>query len=150
MKKRDKIIAAGIAVIICVISMYSFFHVAGQEINGVKNISDTCTVTIIRYQHMEYDERNEYVLDAGQIEQLKKLILESSFTRDLSYVVTFNDRDMYDIQIDFNDHQNFISIHCIGNEYISVINQFNGKHLRINNPNWKESLEEIIKSTEAG
>ena len=133
-------------------AIYSAQNIANRQIkeyNDVKNISDTCTVTIIKYQHMEYNERSEYVLDAGQIEQLKELILESSFTRDLSNWITFNDRDIYDIQVDFNNRQDFISIHCIGNEYISVINQFDDKHLRINNPNWKESLEEIIKSAEA-
>jgi hypothetical protein len=95
---------------------------------------------------MEWDNRVEYVLKESQIKQLKNLLLESSFTRVLSSYVVFKDKDMYEIQIDFNNSQDFLDIRCIGNEYISVMNQFNGKHLKINNPRWKLILEEIINS----
>lgn len=146
-KKYKKMIPIGILVIIG-IWIYSYFHVSGREIEYVKNISDdACTVTIIRYQHMEYEQRKEYVLDAAQIEQLKKLILESSFTRySFNSGVTFRDRDMYDIRVVFNNRQDFIGIHCIGNEYISLTDQFDGCHLKNKNPNWKASLEKIITS----
>ena len=126
--------------------LYSYFHVAGREIEYAENISaDTCTVTIIRYQHMEWEQRKEYQLDAVQIERLRELILKSSFTRDLAGMVTFKDRDRYDIRVIFHNRQNAILIDCIGNEYITVCNQFDGKHLKIKNPHWKESLEEIIR-----
>lgn len=125
--------------------LYSYFHVAGREIEYVENMSaDSCTVTVIRYQHMEYAQGKEYVLDAAQIEQLKKLILDSSFTRDLAGMVTFKDRDRYDIRVIFHNRQDAVLIDCIGNEYITVCNQFDGKHLKIKNPHWKASLEEII------
>lgn len=148
-KHWKRMLAIGILVI-GVIFLYSYFHVAGREIENAERISDdVCTVTITRYQHMEYEQRKEYVLDAVQIKQLKTLILQSSFTRGLSDVVTFKDHDMYDILVEFYNRQDFILINCIGNEYISVIDQFDGKHLKIKNPNWKASLEEIIKSAEA-
>lgn len=130
--------------------LYSYFHVAGREIEYVENMSaDTCTVTVTRYQHMEYEQRKEYQLDAAQIEQLKELILESSFTRySFNSGVTFRDRDMYDIRVVFNNHQDFLDIHCIGNQYISLTDQFDGWHLKIKNPDWKSSLEQIIQSAE--
>ena len=147
--KKKQIVIAMIIVMVCVIPIFSYFHVAGRRIDNIKNVSDACTVMIIKYQHMEYDKRSEYVLDAGQIDQLKELIIESSFTRDLSNMIMFHDHDIYDIQIDFNNHRDFISIHCIGNEYISVTNQFNDKFLKVNNRNWKATLEKIIQSTDA-
>lgn len=149
MKKKHIIIIAVIIVMVCAISIFCYFHVAGRQIDNIKSISDACTVMIIKYQHMEYDKRNEYVLDAGQIDQLKELIIESSFTRELSNMITLNNRDIYDIQIDFNNYEDFISIHCIGNEYITVTNQFNGMFLKINNRNWKATLEKIIQSADA-
>lgn len=75
---------------------------------------------------------------------LKTLILESDFTRKLATMVRFEDKDMYTIIINDNKAGVWLNIHCIGNEWISIANQFNGKHLRINNPNWKNTLEEII------
>lgn len=130
-----------------VIFLYAYFHVAGREIEYAENISaDSCTVTIIRYQHMEWEQRKEYQLDAAQIEQLRELILKSSFTRDLADMVTFKDHDRYDIRVIFHNRQDAILIDGIGNEYITVCNQFDGKHLKIKNPHWKESLERMIES----
>lgn len=142
MKKIHKRIL-GIAVILLVLFTYSYFHVTGNEINGASNISSVCSITITKSYHLVESEQ-KYVLDANQIELLKTLILESNFTRDLSTWVQFFDKDKYLIKIDFNNSQDFLIIHCIGNEYISISNQFNGKHLKINNPNWKSTLEEII------
>lgn len=144
-KNYGTMIFIGILVI-GVLLLYSYFHVTGREIQYAENISaDTCTVTIIRYQHMEWEQRKEYQLDAAQIEQLRELILKSSFTRDLAGMVMFKDRDRYDIRVIFHNRQDAILIDCIGNEYITVCNQFDGKHLKIKNPHWKESLEEIIR-----
>lgn len=147
MKKKYGIIAAVVIVVICAVFIFSYFHVAGREIDGVENISDTCTVTVIKYPHLEYEKRTEYVLDAEQILKLKELISDSSFTRVLSDGVTFKDQDMYDIEVDFGNQQELF-IHCIGNEYISVIDQFNDKHLKINNSGWQEALDAIILPAE--
>ncbi len=75
---------------------------------------------------------------------LKTLILQTDFTRNLSTTVRFNDKDMYSIVINDNDAGIWLNIDCIGNEWISIANQFNGKHLKINNPEWKDTLEKII------
>lgn len=122
----------------------SYFRVSGRDIAGVSEISDSCTITVDKYYHLEHINRVEYTLNAEQIQQLKELILDSDFTRVLASWVQFYDKDMYDIFIDFHDGQRYISIHCIGNEYISITDQFDGKHLKIRNPDWKETLEAIL------
>lgn len=141
-----KMLHGAIAVILLftlMLSLYAYFHVEGNEIKGVPEISEVCTVTLIVYQHMSYENRTEYVLNREEIQILKNLLQGSSFTRVLTSVVFFEDRDRYDIQIDYNDGQNFLSISCVGNEYISVANQFGGKHLKVNNPQWEEALSKL-------
>ena len=133
-----------IALVVMALLAASYFHVPGSEIAGVSEISDSCTVTVAKYQVLEYEDRVEYTLNAEQIQQLKKLILESDFTRVLASTVYSEERDMYDIRIDFNDGQRFLAIHCFANEYITVTDQFDGKHLKINNPDWEVELESIL------
>lgn len=124
--------------------MASYFHIRGSDIAGVSDITDSCTVTVEKYHHLEHINRVEYTLNAEQIRQVKSLLLNSNFTRVLSSYVQFYDKDMYDIFINFHDGQRYISIHCIGNEYISITDQFDGKHLKIKNPDWKATLEAIL------
>ena len=133
-----------IALVVIALLAVSYFHVSGNDIAGVSEISDSCTVTVAKYQVLEYEDRVEYTLDAEQIRQLKELILESDFTRVLASTVYSEERDMYDIRIDFNDGQRFLAIHCFANEYITVTDQFDGKHLKINDPDWKVALETIL------
>ncbi|WP_313233782.1 hypothetical protein [Tissierella praeacuta] len=45
-------------------------------------------------------------------------------------MVRFNDKDMYVIIINDDKADVWLNIHCIGNEWISIANQFNGKHLK--------------------
>lgn len=143
MKKLNKRVI-GIAVIfIIILFMYSYFNVKGKDIEGVSKISSDCSVSIVKSYHLDNNQK-EYILNAQQIDMLKNLILVSDFTRKLSSTVQFNDKDRYEIKIDFNNAQDFLMIDCIGNEYISVTNQFNGKHLKINNSDWKATLEQII------
>lgn len=143
MKKPYKMIVTTVIVILSILFIYSYFNLEGNEIDGVSNIAPTSSVTITKSYNLVEGEQN-YVLDAKQIELLKSLIMESDFTRNLASSVRYYDKDMYVIKIDFNNSQDFLNIYCIGNEYISITNQFNGKHLKINNPNWKATLEEII------
>ncbi len=143
MKKSFKVIVGIVIVILFCLITYAYFNVSGDEIAGVSNITTSSNVVIKKsYQGTTIEQ--EYVLSANQIERLKALILQSDFTRDLSSTVRFNDKDMYEIIINDNDAGVWLNIDCIGNEWISIANQFNGKHLKINNPNWKNTLEEII------
>ena len=110
--------------------------------------STTSSNIVIKKSYQGDTKEQEYVLDANQIKMLKILILQTDFTRNLSTTVRFNDKDMYSIVINDNEAGVWLTIHCIGNEWISIANQFNGKHLKINNPNWKSTLEEILVLSE--
>ena len=143
MKKR---IWALILAAILLFGAWSFFHVSGNEIAHIAEIDDSCTVTVSSYRHMDWENRAEHILDAAGNGMLRQLFLDSSFTRVLSSSVTFEDLDQFDIFVDFNDRNTHISIHVIGNEYILVTNQFDGKHLKINNPDFKDRLEILLQN----
>lgn len=64
-------------------------------------------------------------------------------------MVWFRDRSQYDIRVEFSNGKDPLLIHCIGNEYIQVTNQFDGKHLTINNKGWKAALDGIIAQSAA-
>jgi hypothetical protein len=143
MKKTFKLITGTVIVIVLCLIIYSYFNVSGDEITGVSNITTSSNI-VIKKGSQDDAKGQEYVLNANQIEMLKTLILQTDFTINLSTVVRFNDEDMYSIVINDNEAGVWLTIHCIGNEWISIANQFNGKHLKINNPNWKNTLEEIL------
>lgn len=143
MKKSLKLIIGTVIVIVFCLIIYSYFNVSGDEIAGVSNITTSSNI-VIKKNYQGDTKEQEYVLNANQIKMLKTLILQTDFTRNLSTAVRFNDKDMYSIVINDNEAGVWLTIHCIGNEWISIANQFNGKHLKINNPNWKSTLEEIL------
>lgn len=153
-KKRSaiRILCSILAVALLValgLSAYAYFKVDGKEIAGVTEISDSCTVTLITYQHMEYENRKEYVLNSQEIHILKNLLLNSTFTLSLEKARYPKDSDRYDLRIDFNDGQNYIVIHATGNEHITVIDtidQFNGNFLLVNNPQWEDTLILLAQS----
>ncbi|HAZ36374.1 MAG TPA: hypothetical protein DCY71_00770 [Clostridiaceae bacterium] len=143
MKKSLKLIIGTVIVIVFCLIIYSYFNVSGDEIAGVANITTSSNIVIEKSYQGDTKEQ-EYVLNANQIKMLKTLILQTDFTRNLSTAIRFNDKDMYSIVINDNEAGVWLTIHCIGNEWISIANQFNGKHLKVNNPNWKSTLEEIL------
>ena len=141
MKSKNKIAIIVIVLIIFGITAYSWFHVSGKEIGGALEISPECLVTI----RVGNEEEKEYILDDEQIDMLQTLILTSSFTRSISDVVIYPaGTENYTILIDRNNQTDFLTIHSAGNEYISIPDQFSGKHLKINNPEWEASLKKII------
>ena len=83
MNKKYKSMIGIIAIVVIIACAYSWFHVSGREIDGVSGISEGCSVTV----RIGRDDYQEYVLNAEQIVSLKTLILNCSFTRDLSSVV---------------------------------------------------------------
>jgi len=141
MKNRSKIIIVFILIIVIGIITYSWFNVRGREIDGVLEISSDCLVRIKVGNGVE----REYILNDRQIDMLRTLILESSFTKIISYIVTYPpETEHYTILIDWNNKKDFLNIYSIGGKYISIPNQFNGMFLKINNPQWETSLKEII------
>lgn len=144
--KWKKLIVVSVLIVLAIV-VYSWFHVAGKEIDGAIDISPACIVTIRVGRH---ENEQEYTLDAERIEMLQTLILTSSFTRDLSAVVTYpTGTEHYTILIDWNNQKDFLIIHSAGNEYISIANQFGGKSLKINNPDWEYFLKRIISPDSA-
>lgn len=133
-------------VLLCVLMVYSFFHITGRAIQGVEALSADCAVTVKKYPHLQSEKAQTYTLQSGQIAALKQLLLDSDFTRSLANAVYFdgNDAFYYDILVDYGTGQDVLSIHGIDNYYLTVTNQFGGKHLKINNPDWTKTLEEIL------
>lgn len=143
MKKSLKLIIGTAIVIVFCLIIYSYFNVSGDKIAGVSNITTSSNI-VIKKSYKGDAKEQEYILNANQIEILKTLILQTDFIKNLSTTVSFNDKDMYSIVINDNEAGVWLTIHCIGNEWISIANQFNGKHLKVNNPHWKSTLEEIL------
>lgn len=139
--KYKKLVIVSILIVLGIV-VFSWFHVAGEEIDGALDISSECMVTI---RVGRYENKQEYILDAERIEMLKTLILTSAFTRKVSAVVTYpTGTEHYTILIDWNNQKDFLIIHSAGNEYISIANQFDGKSLKVNNPDWEIFLKRII------
>ena len=132
------LIALGIAV-------FSWLNVRGNEIEGVSHISSECLVTIT----YEKETGQEYQLQAEQVDRLKELLFKSTFTRTFSPFVTYPvDTERYTIRIDWKDNQHVLIIHCIGNQYISIADQFGGRHLKVNNPDWESTIKRIISDSD--
>ncbi|HBG38787.1 MAG TPA: hypothetical protein DDW58_06035, partial [Clostridiaceae bacterium] len=123
MKKSLKLIIGTVIVIVFCLIIYSYFNVSGDEIAGVANITTSSNIVIEKSYQGDTKEQ-EYVLNANQIKMLKTLILQTDFTRNLSTAIRFNDKDMYSIVINDNEAGVWLTIHCIGNEWISIANQF--------------------------
>ena len=142
-KITDRIVTC--VVILAVAILISHIVVFGQEIDSVSEMTGSnCTVTITTYQHMQWDNAIEYELDSEEILELKQLILDSTFTKGLFIrdLVTFDDKDMYDIVMSF-DNGKQVLIHSIGNEYINISGD-DTRFLRIHNKNWKSVLNSLI------
>lgn len=147
MKKKHLILRRVIIVLCAAViagCLYSHYHVAGSEIENLADVDETCTVTVDRYGHLDYENRETVVLEADEAEALKALLLDSSFTKRFSRsgMVWFESDTMYDIHVDFNDGQRHISISVIGNEYLSVTTQYS--HLKIRDKAFHQKLDAIL------
>lgn len=141
MRKIYKILFGIIIFLIMGLIGYSYLNVFGIQIDGVNQITSKSLVTITK-STFPRDESEEYVLNSKQIERLKELITETKFTRVIGSSVYYYDNERYDIVV--NNNNQSLSFTSLGGEYISVFYQFKGKYLKIKNPEWKETLEEII------
>lgn len=158
--KRHRMRVGTLAVLISVIAafflsfgllaVFSYFHVDGKEIAGVTTIDKTCEAGIIRHDLLNDAAPQEYVLEAPQIEQLKQLLLESSFTRRLRFMDNSSHAKVsYSIYIFFNERQDVLLLDCLGGDFMLVSCSFDGKDpydLKINNKDWQAALENILQS----
>lgn len=143
MKKYYKYIIGAIILLLAMTLINAHLNVSGSEIHGVEEIGSKSTATIEK-RHLLWGNTVEYELNEEQIEKLKELILETEFRINLSNKIFFDDNDHYWISINKDGQRSWLQMRSLGGEYISIFNQFNDKHLKIKNPNWKDSLEEIL------
>ena len=143
MKKNYKKIIGIIIILIIIYFGYTYFNISGSQIEGANQISSNSSASI-RKLEWPGGQSQEYELNKGQIEKLKKLIMETDFIRVLDGQVFFDASVHYYISINNKDKKPGVIINSLGGEYISVFDQFNGKYLKIKNQDWEESLEEIL------
>ena len=149
--KKKLIVYAVLALV--VFGIFDWFHVSGREIEYAKDISPDCTVTVKVFGDVPafgWEEESVHTLGPAGTEALKELLLSSSFRRSLAKTMTWRteeDEHKYDILVDFNDGQRFISIHLTNNMFISVTDQFGGDFLMIGkNADFEKQLIHILVS----
>ena len=147
MQKRAlmfRAVGAALCAAVMVWCLVSHYLVTGSEIEHLADVDETCTVTVNRYGHLDYENRETVVLEPAEAKALKSFLLDSSFIRPFGKAgtVRFESDTMYDIIIDFNDGQRHISITVIGNEYFSVTNQYS--HLKLRDKEFHQKLDAIL------
>lgn len=130
---------------------FFYFHVSGKEIASLAAIDEDCEVVIVRHDLLDEASNQEYTLAEPQIEELKELLLKSSFTRRLGFLNEFSrDSVFYSIYVNFDDEREYLFFNCVGGDFISVYSSFEEKdyNLKINGKDWKASLENILKAAQ--
>lgn len=132
MKKK---LLAGAIFAAVLLAAVSWFHVSGREIDLAEDLDESCTVTVRVYGWPDGSSTaEEQTLTAAQTEQLRELLLTSSFRRNPANTLIWQsegEEKQYDIMADFNDGQRFLILHLLGNHHISVVNQFGGDFLML-------------------
>ena len=136
-------VGAAVCAAVMALCLFSYYRVTGSEVEHLAEVDGTCTVTVDRYSHLDYEHRETVVLESVETEALKDLLLEETFLRRFGRggTVRFESDTMYDIYIDFNDGQR-LSISVIGNEYFSVTEQYS--HLKIRDKEFPQKLDAIL------
>lgn len=146
MNKTAKTMLYLLPIVLLAIFVYSYFHVSGSEIDGVADIGPDCTVTVEKSLAVYSTKLGSYTLTPEGMDALRELLLDSSFTRELSNVVRVDDYDQYDLRIEFPDGRDPLIATVLEGKFLSAVNRFDGKHLKINTPDFKERLEEILNT----
>ena len=137
-----------IIIILLIIGLiYSFFHISGWEIRNLNSLSEAESVTLTVYDDSN-GESAEYELSKSQIEKLKTLLKENSYTRRITNTIigVLPDKS-YRILANWDDNgQKHLYISMIGGEYIQVIRQFGDNYHKIKNPDFEKELIAIIES----
>jgi len=152
MKIFKKILPIVIIVVVAGL-IYSFFHIDGREIKNIKKLSPDCRVSVIVNDTYGNENRQEYELNAKQIEGLKNLLMNNSYKRRLSPTIIgqLPEKD-YSILADWDNDgtpQVLLYIKIIGNEYINFSRQFNffknNIYHKIKNPDFEKELISILE-----
>ena len=153
MKVFKKILPFSI-IVLTVVVVYSFFYIDGREIKNIKKLSSDCRVSVIVDDTYGHGNRQEYELNAKQIEGLKNLLMNNSYTRRLSSTIIgqLPEKD-YQILADWDKDgmpQMLLYIKIYGNEYINFSEQFNyfrhNIYHKIKNPDFEKELISILEA----
>ena len=144
MGRKIKILSFIVVFALAGLLIYSYYHVSGRALGAIDRMGNTTDVVIRKSYHTNPTAYEEFHLNEAQKEMLKELLIRGDFTRVLSTWVHFEDQEIYDIIIQDPTQGLYLIIHAIGGEYISIPDQFDGKFLKIHDPHWKVTLEEII------
>ena len=143
-----------IIIVLAVVVIYSFLHIDGREIKNIKKLSSDCRVSVIVDDTYGHGNRQEYELNAKQIEGLKNLLMNNSYTRRLSSTIIgqLPEKD-YQILADWDKDgmpQMLLYIKIYGNEYINFSEQFNyfrhNIYHKIKNPDFEKELISILEA----
>ncbi len=134
-----------IIILAVIVFTYSFFHISGGEIRFIDKLSEAKTVTVMVIDR-ESDKKTELNLNREQIEHLKKLIEENSYTRRISSTIIGVLPDKrYTILANWNDNgQKHLHISLMGGEYIQVLGEFGSHYHKIKNPDFEKELISIL------
>ncbi len=141
-------------IILIVGLVYSFFHIDGREIKNINKLSSECKVSVIVSDTYDHGNRQEYELNAKQIEGLKNLLMNNSYKRRLSSTIIgqLPEKD-YSILARWDKDgtpQMLLYIKIIGSDYINFSQQYNFfKHNiyhKIKNSNFEKELISILET----
>ncbi len=144
MKTTKKLLLV-IIILSVIVLTYSFFHIDGREIKFVDKLLEAKTVTVI-VMNEKNDEKVEYDMNREQIDNLKKLIEENSYTRRISSTIIGVLPDKrYTIFANWDDNgQKHLHISLLGGEYIQILGEFGSHYHKIKNSNFEKELISII------
>ena len=163
MNKKKLILVAVLLIIIITVGVFFFFPIPGTRIVGVDDISAENQVIIRQNKRAlvgnssaaggleSADTITEYNLNAEQIEMLKEFIRGNSYVRTLRSAPSQNTPSTeYNIIIsDDISNSNTTSAHIrmsisIISGYVSGLEQSGNGCLKIKNPSWEDSIQQIL------
>ncbi len=136
-----------VVVLALVAFAYSFFHIDGREIKLANKLAEAKSVTII-VMNTQNNENVEYDLNKEQIEKIKTIILENSYTRRISKTIIGELPDKrYTIFATWDDAaERPLHISLLGGEYIHVLGDFGSRYHKIKNTDFEKELISILDS----
>lgn len=152
-KVNDKALTVLCVLALVLVIGFPYFHVGSKEIASFGAINENCEVEIVRHDSLDNPAFRTYALEGPQIEQLKRLLMDSSFTRRLNFLNKISYETVsYSIYIYFDERQEVLYLSCWGRDLMFISSSFEGKdhynNLKMNNKHWKAALEEILQSAQ--
>jgi predicted PurR-regulated permease PerM len=160
MRKTKRAFIIVLVLLVIAISAFFYFFIPGAWIGGIDDISEESKVTIKQTTYTRdksgdginfTDTVSEYDLNAEQIAMLQEFIRRSSFTRTLkstlyNSVTNVDNYNYYDIII---RDDNFMAVHdttiiSITWGYFSGFKQAGNGWIKINNPEWEDTISQIL------